>query len=616
MKVAISCLLITLVILAVYANALDAGFIWDDRNLIEENVYLKKWFNLPNFFSKEIWKSFEAKYYFYRPLLMISFLADYSLWGLDAQGYHLVNVILHILASLALFWLISILYKDWLLALFTGLLFGLHPVHTEAVTYISGRGNSMALLFMLLCFIFYIKYQEKKDLWACIAVPAAFVFALLSSEISLILPALLLLYHYNFRKRIKVAEFSSLAAIALLYIGARIVFFRELLPHVSSSSALLQRLPGFFVAISTYIKLLFLPFSLHMGYAKALFDFSDPLAIRGMCIVFASVLLLLVFKKKRSSSVLSFALGWFFLSLLPVSNLYPINAYMAEHWLYLPSIGFFLILGKGLSSLYRVKYGKMPAVIMLALLLIFYSVLIAKQNRFWSEPIAFYKQALKYIKDDPRIYNELGRAYAARREYSEAVPMFRQAARINSQYYRAYYNLGNVYQDLGQYQKALAEYTRSLQTNPYFARTHNNLGATYYAMGKNEEAVLAFNRALGLDPDFAAGYYNLGNAYRAQGKNKEAISAFLKAIDIEPGFAQAHYNLGNAYQQLGQSESAIEYYKSAISYDPSNYRAYNNLAIMYFRQKQYDLAIKYADQAQALGFENPALLDALESHRK
>ncbi|GAF76422.1 unnamed protein product, partial [marine sediment metagenome] len=133
----------------VYSNSLNGKFIWDDEYLIKNNVYIRSFSYLPKIFSEDIGTGAEKKYYFYRPLQMITYMIDYSLWKLNVRGYHLTNTLLHILAALTIYWLINILFGDRPLSLFASLFFVAHPIHTEAVAYISGRADPLALLFML-----------------------------------------------------------------------------------------------------------------------------------------------------------------------------------------------------------------------------------------------------------------------------------------------------------------------------------------------------------------------------------------------------------------------------------------------------------------------------------
>ncbi|MBN3038164.1 MAG: glycosyltransferase family 39 protein, partial [Candidatus Omnitrophica bacterium] len=264
---------------SVYGNCLGGEFILDDEALVRDNLSIKRWSNIPKIFSEDIAASVETGSTFYRPLQMLTYMFDYSLWRLDPKGYHLSNVLLHILVSLSLFWLINMLYNNRLLSLLASLFFLSHPIHTEAVAYISGRADPLACLFMLLSFIFYIRYLRKENMASFLLIIISYVLSLLSRENSLILPLILLLYHYIFKEKIRLKPFLSVLSLTAFYIIIRFTLLRFLLAGGVYHTRLYQRIPGFLVALASYIRLLFAPFDLHMEYTNQIFYLDNPLAV-------------------------------------------------------------------------------------------------------------------------------------------------------------------------------------------------------------------------------------------------------------------------------------------------------------------------------------------------
>lgn len=462
-SVLISCALIITLGFIVYANSLDGEFIWDDYHLIRDNLYIRSYSNIDKIFSENMGASVGSKFNSYRPLQMLTYMFDYSLWKLDVRGYHLTNLFLHILAGFCILWLVNILFGDRPLSLFTALFFVVHPIHTEAVTYISGRAEPLAVIFMLLTFIFYIKYLHLQKMRFYILVILSYICALLSKESALILPILLLLYHYTFKKKLKLKVFLPVAGVAFVYTLLRLTLLKALLSGVSTtaSASLGRRIPGFFVAITNYTRLLFFPFGLHMEYGDRLFSLIHPQALLGAAILFS--LLIYATRIRNSNGLVFFSLSWFLLTLLPVSNIYPINAYMAEHWLYLPSIGFFLLLAKGLNYLYRAGKLRIYAAVLGISLLASYSYLAIGQNRYWQEPIAFYKKTLQYTPDSWRAHFNLGYIYYERGRKNEAIGAFKKAIETAPFDSGAYYNLAFIYEELGQKQQAQAVYKKAIQ---------------------------------------------------------------------------------------------------------------------------------------------------------
>lgn len=565
----------------VYANSLNGKFVYDDEYLVKDNAYIKSWSRLHKVFTEDVGSGADRAYSFYRPVLIITYALDYPVWKLNVFGYHLTNVMIHILAALCVLWLVNALFRDTILALFTAVLFVVHPVHTEAVSYISGRSDPLGLIFLLITFILYLKQEGDEGPLGYILMLISYALALLSRENSLILPVFILIYHYAFRKKIKAKAFASLLALAIAYIAIRLTLLQAILAKIVYTTTVLERLPGAFVAIFNYVRLLFLPIGLHMEYNYIKASFLDPRAICGLVILIAAVITAIGIRKRNSLA--SFAILWFFAGLMPVLNIYPINAYMAEHWLYLPSVGFFLIIAQALVTLYGKRSSRILGIAILVFLTAFYSALTIWQNNYWKDPIYFYLRTLKYSPKNFGFYTNLGREYVA----------------------------------VGEREKALEAYKKALEIEPRFALPYNNIGNIYLDMGRLEEAVPYYKKSLELDPNQAFAYNNLGNLYLRIGKYREAIPLYRKAVQIFPNNAYIYNNLGKACASAGLSDEAEGYYKKSIDIDPNCLYAYTNLGELYLKKGDAAQALKYYDQAVRMGAQlDPALVKLLEQYRK
>ena len=566
---------------AAYANSFNNKFIRDDFILVKSNPQITSASGVMRYFTGRAAIGGRQKWSSYRPFQMLTYALDHFVWKLDVRGCHFTNTALHILVALALYGFINILYGDRILSLFAGALFVVNPLHTEAVTYISGRADSLSALFMLLSFILYIKFCRLKRGGIYALMLACYALAVLSRENSMVLLPLLLLYHYVFRKKFEARAFFPLLGIAALYGLLRATVLKSLFADVAYSSGLVVRIPGFFVAIANYARLLVLPFDLHTSYGLGLFRFSDPAAISGVLIT--AGLLIWAFRKRHAKAPVFFSVCWFFIALLPQSNLYPINAFMAEHWLYLPSVGFFLVVAWFPASLYRRKSSKTFSLVLMAALLAFYVFLTRRQNEYWREPLAFYARTLKYAPDD----------------YGEHV------------------NLGLTYAGMGEMEKARSSFEKALALNPKYADAHYNLGKLQYERGEKEKAIASFRKTTELNPVHAEAHHNLGNAYHDAGRTEEAIDQYEKVIRINPYYADAYYALGNAYYAAGNREKASGFYEKALEINPGDGEVCYNLAVLYYQKKQYARAIKYCDRAARLGFEvDPKLFRLLSLFRK
>lgn len=600
--------------MAVYANSINGQFIWDDYHLIKENAYVKNWSNLGKIFTSGIREGAHRISNTYRPLQMLTYMVDYSIGGMNVRGYHLVNISFHILVALCIYWLINILFADNLIALLTAALYAVHPIHTEAVAYIAGRADPLAFFFMLTALIFYIKNVEKAGIGKLIIVAASYILAILSKESSLILPAVILLYHFTFKRKMNAAGFSIVMIITAAYLILRTTALKVLLfTETSYPTTVLQRLPGFFAALTGYFRLLFLPLTLHMEYTLVLFKFTDPHVIFGIVLL---ILILAWALIKRNKRIVFFSIAWFLLTLLPLSDIYPLNAYMYEHWMYVPSVGFFLLLSAELAYLYRTRSYKKISLALIVILALFYSALTIRQNAYWQEPISFFKRTLKYVPQSARIHNDLGYTYYKMEKMEDAITSFKASMQIDPAYTLPYNNLGVIYTSAGKYGDAAETYEKLTKYAPS-PDAYINLGSSYFNMGKKEEAINAFKKALELKPDSFDAVIRIADAYFNLNDGENASIFYKKAMGMKPDFAGSYMNLGNIYVNGGRMQEGIDLYNKALSLDPKQAAAHNNLAVTYLRIQNYPAAIEHCDRAIAMGFKvDPALLEALKPFRK
>jgi tetratricopeptide (TPR) repeat protein len=614
-KVALLCLLIIFAGILVYSNAFDGGFIWDDEYLIEKNVFVKDWSNLPKAFTEDFGKGAGKTYGFFRPLQIIAYMVEYSLWGLNVRGYHAVSILAHLLTALSIFWLVNVVFKDKILSLFTALLYVVHPVHTEAVDYLSGLGDPLCVPFLLLSLIMYLKLGEEENRTHLIIMLASYALALFTKEVSLALPLLILAYHFAFKTRIRVPHFVALIAVLCLYLIVRIFCVTGVPFNTGAVATVFERVPGLLIAIVHYLRLLILPFNLHMEYGRALYAMTNPTAVAGLLLV--TVLLAVSFTLRGKKPLFSFSILWFFITLLPVSNLYPVAFFMAEHYLYLPSVGFFLVIGASLSLLYHKEKMRHVAMAVLVLLLLYFGVLTYKQNLYWRDALTFYKRTLKFAPESARITNELGRLYYTRGDRDDAVRLLEKAIEIDPGYALPYTGLGAVFNNERKFEKAIPYLEKALALDPTDPITYYNLAIAHSNLGRSREAERVFKQAIQLNPRFAEAYTNLGWLYTNMGRKTEAIESFKKAIETNPHIVYPYFNLAVLYEETGRIEEAVDNLQNAVRLAPDHGKAHKLLALLYFETKRYDLAVKHCDAAQRLGVRfKPSFLEKLEPYRK
>ena len=614
----ISAISIVVLGLAIYWNSLDGKFIWDDIPIIRDNAYIRSFSHIDDIFTKSVIAGSGKESGFYRPVYISTYLLNHSLSGLNTVNIHLTNIMLHILVALAVFWLVNILFDDRPLSLLTSLLFLVHPVHTEVVSYMSGRVDSLITLFILCALIFYIKSLRQKSVVFYVAMVLCYCLSLMTKENALIFPLLVVLYHYSFRNRdgkMRRYSFFPLIVISFIYLLSRLTFFRSAALDIPQISGVFSRLPGFFVAIANYLRILILPVGLHMEYGDRIFSFGDPKAIIG--VLLSAIIIIYAFKRRDRNPLVFFSVMWFFILLLPVSNLYPIAFYMAEHYLYLPSIGFFLMVSYCLTTLYRREGFKVYAGAVMTILILSGSILTINQNDYWKEPIAFYERTLRYAPESARVYNNLANCCREAGRIDRAEVYYKKAIQRDKNNADAHSNMAIIYRDLGRIDESVALYRRAIELNSGHPHAHSNLGIAYYVSGNIDAAIDSYKRALAINPNRSDVYYNLGIAYASSGKKKEAIDAYIKSLKLSPNDPDVYVNLGNTYKEDDKTAAALDSYKQAIKLVPDMAAPYNNIGLIYYGKREYVLAAQYLEKARRLGQKiNPDILLFLEPYRK
>jgi len=482
-------LLIALIGIAVYANTFSNPFIWDDEHSVTTNTYIRHWQNIPKLFTHNFHPFAYRESIFYRPVTSLTLLFDYQLWKLNPFGYHLTNLLFHILSTWALYFLAFRLTLNRIVAFASGLIFVVHPVHTEAVTYISGRAEPITVLFVLLSILFFINsLKERSPAVNGLLTLFFLALALLSKEMAIITPFLFLLYEITFKplQGRKILSFFQryryflITGVLCAYLLARHFVVRSIprpLPPPFPGIALV--IAGGLNNIASYIRLLFFPLGLHMSRTET--------AIPGHTGVFLLVALFCViifaFFLKRfylKDKVVFFGLAWFALGILPVSGIFSLNAAMAEHWLYLPSIGFILAISRIVvvslkSGIFSRRWFKLVLSTIFISIVCSFGYLTVKRNLDWRDPIIFYEKTIKYDPTNSRLYFNLGNEYRLRNDWKEAEAAYKESARLNPDFGPAHNNLGNIYQIKGDKQSAIREYEAAITCDPNLASARDNL---------------------------------------------------------------------------------------------------------------------------------------------
>ncbi len=502
-----------------YFNSFWNQMFWDDYDFILNNQYIKDWRYLPKFFSENVIAGAGLLSDYWRPLLLLVFSLEWHLWKDWVVGYHVINTLFHIFDAFLLFFILFFLFQNRWLSFLTALIFLIHPLQTEAVTYVNSLGDSLSAFFIFLGLLFYLDFRRSekpaiKSLSYFLSI-IAYPLALMSKETAIILPALILivdfvfLSKFSFKEKIEkiIKTICPFLVIAFLYIFLRatVLNFKNTFNLYGEENLFTQnfhfRLFSFFKILTLYFRLLFLPLDLHMerNVEMATSFFSLPVILGAFLFFILIILALTQFKKLP---IVSFGILWFFIGLAPTSNLIiPINALLYEHWLYLPLIGIFLILiwlGQVLGNSLKIKNF---LIFLFLIFSIFLSILTINRNQDWRDPITFYNQILKFNPKSYRVINNLGMAYAEIGDYQKAEESYKKAISLDPSNPVAYHNLGNLYEKINKKDLALENYKKALSLDEKFIFSYFPLVKLYFENKNYDQAKLILEKAAEIFPE-------------------------------------------------------------------------------------------------------------------
>lgn len=243
-------------------------------------------------------------------------------------------------------------------------------------------------------------------------------------------------------------------------------------------------------------------------------------------------------------------------------------ALMAEHYLYLPSIGIFLVAACGFNSLYNnriIKKSLVPPIVIA--ILIFFGLLTFSQNYVWRNPLTFYRWEDRYARLSYITRNNLANIYAFLGKDDLAIEKYEQALTISP-------NTAIIKENITKIEDNLIEkYKNVIKSQPGFAVNYYNLAYLYERKGRVDEAIIYYKKAIELKPNFVEAISNLGNVYERQGKFEQALTQYQRAVAVEPNFAQGYFNIGVVLAEQGKLEQAREYFAKALKIKPDYHKA-------------------------------------------
>ena len=507
--------------LAAFGRIAGNDFInFDDNIYVTENIHTKSGITADGFH----W-AFSTKYFnLWIPLTWISLMLDYQLYGLSPGGYHITNLILHILSTLLLFGLFYRMTGAIWKSAFVAALFSLHPMHVESVAWISERKDVLSTFFWMLTLCLYVYYTEKPAIKRYLLVLFSFILALLSKPIVVTLPVIMILLDYWPLRRFESKKDNlilwqlkeKIPLFILSFILVIITFYTPNEQEVFSKGfSLNSRLANALINFITYLAKTFWPTNLAIYYPFP--PHFSLWQILGASLLIIVICLGVVFMARRLP-YLFIGWMWYLITIVPVIGIIQIGSHvMADRYHYLPSIGIGIMLAWGMPCLIRNddirKYFLYPAAIAF---LAFLVVLTWRQCGYWRDSITLFSHTLNVTDDNYIAHNHLASALLKERNFEKAIYHYNEAIRINPVYAHAYYNRGITYYILGQKQLALNDFKETIRTIPKipkFVAAYNNIGVTYSDLGQYQSAVESLSEAIRIKPDYADAWNNRANIY-------------------------------------------------------------------------------------------------------
>ncbi len=599
-----------LVAFLIYSNVLHGPFVFDDEPNISENFYIRLHEYTLGGLEDAGFKGPNP----HRPVANISFALNYYVHQYNTTGYHVVNVLIHIITGILLYVFILDTLGIWrkrvsgawamdeahipLIAFSAALLWLVHPIQTQAVSYIVQRMASMSSMFYLASFVLFVKGRLAGEdrarylLYAGSAVCG--VLAVGSKENAVTLPFFILLYDWYFFQDLSRAWlkrgliFLSAALVVFVLLG---LFYMGGSPwqfiegwYAVRNFTLVERLLTEFRVVVLYISLLVFPYPgrLNLDYdfpvSHSLMDPVTTVFSIGIIVALAGLAIYLA----KGQRVFSFCIVWFLGNLVIESSVFGLEL-VYEHRNYLPSMLVFLL---AVLLVYRYVYARRQwvAVGLLVVLAVVFSGWTYERNKVWADDLVLWQDCVKKSPQKMRPHYNLGLALRKQGDVTDALVEFQKAVNIDPKYVPAYNNLGATFLDLGNIDEAIKKLSKAIQIDPSYGEAYSNLGLSLARQGKEDEAMKYFLKAVQLSPNNAKANSHLALALVKKANVDGAIEYYQRAVVIDPGLVEAHYGLGVALARKGDIEGAIREFQETLRIDPGNVRAMKNLGILLNRQ--------------------------------
>ncbi len=513
-------ILIIFITFYAYNECVNNSFVYDDHYFVEKNLAIRSLKNIPRFFLDPIHTNASTEWKgIYRPLRTTSYALEYKLYRLDPGGYHLTNLMLHIINVVLTFIFVNLLTSDKRISIITTLLFAIHPAYSEAVLWIGSRADLLLGFFELLTiitFILFIRTGNKKYyVWTIFN----FILALLCKETAIVTPVIFLAISKAMGKKPKRKTIILPFVIAFIYLPVRIYLMQGFAQREWWGGSFINNFLTAIKLISHYIYLLIFPYHLSVDYGikpvQSLFDLQ--LIISTFIII---VVLWLSYKwVKTKKSMQWLGVVWFFLFLAPALNFIPITTITGDRFLYLSCIGIFMSIASIIFS-FKTKQAKTIFLLLLLMLSATYVITIKNRTREWNNDYSLFSSVLKYNPNSWMSYQDLGTLHYQIKDYKNAHQFFLKALSIRNDHPLTYKSLGLIALETGHVDEAQKYFLKALLLNPGDSEIGNLVAITFDIQKRYDVAKQLYKRYLEIDPQNHHIKTNMEKLYRKLKKSK------------------------------------------------------------------------------------------------
>jgi Flp pilus assembly protein TadD len=569
---------------------------FDDSQYVLRNRLVQEpsWNSAKRFLTEVLKPSTVAGYY--QPLTMISLMLDTAMGGNQKNFivYHRTSLFLHVFNVALIIVLLFLIFENFWAAAIAGLIFGIHPLTVETFVWLGERKTLLAAFFSLWSLVFFSAYTRKTrksqiqrqldaapahksySKWifysACLL---TYIFALLSKPTSIPLPLMMLLMDWWPLKRLNSRSVLEKMPFFFIAAGFAVIFF------ISQNSTAGISMPGqyehkflnvpliIFHNIVFYIAKILWPVNLSSFYPyPEPFNFSNWKVLLAVVLAICLIILLIISVRWTRT----FLAGWlfFFVAVAPTLQVLRFsNTIASDKFVYLPSIGFLLILGWFLTKIISRRNKRHNIILCLAILGIVCGEAIASRNylRDWGDSITLYKHMLTIAPKSVPIYDNMAKTYGQLGKYNEAIGAFQHALDLDPNEGMTYYDLGVFFLSYNQNEQAIAAFNMAANLIPLYPDVYVGLSTALGSLQEYEESLHAAQEAIKLNPDSAKAYLNIGFAYANLGRLNDALMAFEKSANLEPGDPTVHYNIATTAFRLGNRDLSKKHYEILKSMD-------------------------------------------------